>query len=625
MSTKVVDGLWLCFRPSFARLVSPSSSLPLWPKAPNFRSHKVSRRLVSSGTKLQPHPAALPSHSTRSAHSPSENEIFNFDKEADSWPEGICEPEEPLPTGFDFEELKQAREWVRRENVGPSYELRQKNVKTLESLLNTVVGERPNHIAALRILRELIERRNIKPQLKHYRAMMLANADSSSGSALHVKSILQEMEMLGITLDSGTLHAALRALAVHPDYLIRQEILHTLRDQWLTLDPAGWHSVVIGLLRERQYELALDNIEEMEAQGIQVKPWLYALTIYNLADAEEYDEVLNLMQPRITAGQHLSTNLWFHLLDKASSAIHKALTSYIWKQQVQRGHIIPSYGVCNNVLAICARTGDVELAISVFEILDQRKAIISLDNYESLLDTYVMAGDFDSAVRVLCTMENANLGISEPSTRLLLSAALRSDIKAQDLWRTLKELRTEENRLVPVVAANIAIQLCAKRGNIEEAMDIYRELHIVCCSGPSSATFDALFGACRKSQRTDMISFFLQEMQLLNILPTQSTYEILIVLCVDLKHFEIAHRYLLEMAQSGFSLTEASKRYIRMKCAQSDLTAANALRHDILVRKPVQRGYRKLTANTSMVSVGAGVGCTNTSQQSMTPMDQEKD
>ncbi|WEW57068.1 pentatricopeptide-repeat-containing protein [Emydomyces testavorans] len=600
----LVDGLWLCLRPSFSRFVITPATPPLSNKA--YRFYRDRARLISSVTECQEQPQQpqqLPEGlSTISRANAvalngdtilSDNPTGSLGKPPEH---GVTRPKRPARRlASEPEEVYAARIRMRRRNVGSEPELQTKTTGALDNMLQTVVGDRPNHKAALRVLHELIERRHIKPELQHYRAIMLANADSGGGSAVHVKSILEEMEEIGVPLDSGTLHAALRALAIHPDYLLRQEILHTLRDRWLSLSPAGWHNLVTGLLRERQYELSLEKLEQMEVQGIYVKPWLYGLVVYNLADAEEFDEVLRLMESQVTAGEQFSANLWFHMLDKASTALHKGLASYIWKQQVLRGYLIPSYGVCSNILTICARTGDIELAVSVFDVLGQRNATFTLDDYESLLETYVTAGDIDTALRVLCMMEKTNIDVREDSTRSLLSSLVLSETGAHDIWEKLKRLRTEENKIIPVAAANLAIELCAHRGEMDEALNIYRELHDVCSSGPNTLTFNYLFSTCRKAERPDMASFFLQEMQLFKSLPTRSTYETLILLCVELSYFEEGHKYLLEMTQSGFALTEAAKEQIRVKCAQSENEFATRLQYDAAVRRPISRGFRRLT------------------------------
>ncbi|TPX21838.1 hypothetical protein DIZ76_015802 [Coccidioides immitis] len=614
MSTQIffVDGLWLCLRPSFSSFVRVPAAFPLSKKACKFPWSRSLSRPVSIATKPQheasQHDQDLPENLafTQEEHaSVPHGDIHSNANPATSQGDfshhGVTRPKRPARRlGSEPQEVYEARIRMRRRNVGSNVELQTKSTDILENMLNKVVGNRPNHTAALRVLNELIERRHIKPQIQHYRALMLANADAMSGSAVHVKRILEEMEEVGIPTDSATLHAALRALAIHPDYLLRQQVLHTLRDRWLSLSPAGWHNLVTGLLRDRNYELALDKLERMEVQGIQVKPWLYALVVYNLADAEEFDEVLNLMETRVAEGQQFSTNLWFHMLDKASAALHQGLTSYIWKQQVLRGYLIPSYGVCSNVLAICARTGDVELAISVFDVLGQRNATFTLNDYESLLDTYVTAGDVESSLRVLCTMEKTNVDVREHSTRSLLSSLLPSDTGVKDVWQTLKRFKEEENMSIPLAAANLAIELAAHKGDVEEGMSIYRELHNVCSSGPNTLTFNHLFSMCHKANRVDLTSFFLQEMQLLKVLPNRSTYEILVVLCVELGYFEEGRKYLLEMTQSGFSLTETVKERIRAKCAKSNDDSAKRLQYDAAVRKAISRGFRKVKLRLPM-------------------------
>lgn len=60
------------------------------------------------------------------------------------------------------------------------------------------------------ILHVLIGQRHIRPEVRHYRALILANCDPKFGSADQVRALLAEMEPNGIPLDSATLHAALQ-------------------------------------------------------------------------------------------------------------------------------------------------------------------------------------------------------------------------------------------------------------------------------------------------------------------------------------------------------------------------------------------------------------------------------
>jgi pentatricopeptide repeat protein len=114
-----------------------------------------------------------------------------------------------------------------------------------------------------------------------------------------------------------------QALAIHPDYLLRAEVLQQMKERWFTLDAQGSHNVIIGLLRDRQYEMALDKLEQMQISGTRVQPWLYDILIYVFCEAEELDEALRILQHRVQYGDtDISTNIWYHMLDACSSHYH---------------------------------------------------------------------------------------------------------------------------------------------------------------------------------------------------------------------------------------------------------------------------------------------------------------
>ena len=101
-------------------------------------------------------------------------------------------------------------------------------------------------------------------------------------------------------------------------------MLHELLHQrWFTLSSDGWHDLVVGLIKDRQIEIALDRLEQMQGEGIRIQPWLHDMLVYNLCEAEEFDEVLKIMRWRISSGEMMiSASLWYSLLDTASRALH---------------------------------------------------------------------------------------------------------------------------------------------------------------------------------------------------------------------------------------------------------------------------------------------------------------
>jgi hypothetical protein len=117
-------------------------------------------------------------------------------------------------------------------------------------------------------------------------------------------------------------------LAVHPDYLLRNEILEEMKERWYGLSPSGWHSLVVGLLRDQQYEIAMDKLEQMRADEIEIQPWLYDIFFFRLCELEELEEAYKLMMNRYTSVP-LTSPMWYHLLDAFSSGMHVSITPLV--------------------------------------------------------------------------------------------------------------------------------------------------------------------------------------------------------------------------------------------------------------------------------------------------------
>ncbi|KAK2756761.1 hypothetical protein FQN54_005207 [Arachnomyces sp. PD_36] len=465
-------------------------------------------------------------------------------------------------------------------------DLEERSTNNLENLLQDHVEDCPTVAGTIRILQVLIRDRQIKPQVRHYRALILANTDPQRGSPIQVRKLLQEMEQNGVPADSGTLHGALKVLAIHPDYLLRQDILHTLRDRWITLSPSGCHNMITGLIRERQYELALETLSGTEARGVQIQPWLHALLIYNLCDAEEFGEALPLMRSRVDHGHGLSPNLWYHVLDKASEALHYDTTLYVWKERVEPRFINPSHGTCSNVLLVAARVGDTELGNSVFKLLAERGTPFTLNDYETLIDIYVAAGDLETAFIILCMIQSTRLEPDETSTRSMAAYMMRMQSDTEAAWKNLKRLRNEKGRDIPLAAANLVIEQSVQQRRIDQAMDFYKELQTICPMGANVTTFNHLINGCRKAEKKDLAMFLVQEMVGRGVMPDITTYEHLVLFCIETVSFESAYMYFTDLTERGWSFGERVRRDIFTKCYESDDKYAKLLQHHQGIRKP---------------------------------------
>ncbi|KAJ9300844.1 hypothetical protein DTO271G3_2008 [Paecilomyces variotii] len=606
----IVDGLWRCLCPSF-NPVSFKNATTL--SASLRRTHSL--RAVKSASVRSNSAFARP-YSTNPIHDATNASQSKLEASNLSTLQDAHEPKQEEEQVKDENQneappkLKFKRVTIRkpsRATFGVPKDLEHRSTTNLENLLQQLVAKSPNIRGATQILRILIRDRNVRPEVRHYRALILANTDARYGSPENVRSLLKEMENNGIPADSGTLHAALRAVAVHPDYLLRQEILHTLRDRWLSLSPPGWHHVVAGLIREHQFELALDHIAHMERKDIPVESWLHSLLVYNLCEVEEFDEVLNLMRDRVNRGHEMTLNLWSYVLDLASEALHHELTTYVWTRVVELGYLNPSRGVCSNVLTLASRTGDTELAASVLRFFEKTGVPFSLEDYEKFVETHLMAGDLYTAFNILCGMHESGTELEESSVRGILTYMIRTGTQPRDAWAMLKRIKSS-GKSVPIGCANVVIELCEHASPdgdsaVDQAIRFYKELYTLCPGGADVATYNSIIEICRNAKDTQACMFAIKEMAALGVSPDATTFERLIQMSLDSGNFQSGLMYFRDMTERGFTLTRAAETEIWKQCQQSEDEFASLLRSSL----QTDMDHKKRESRTEMMSELAGL------------------
>jgi hypothetical protein len=100
-----------------------------------------------------------------------------------------------------------------------------------------------------------------------------------------------------------------------------------MKQRWFTLSPEGCHNLIIGLLRDRQFENAMDRLEQMHADQMRVQPWLYDIFIWKLCEEDELDEAFKMLKYRVEqAMQEVSPKMWYYMLDAFSHAFHVCIS-----------------------------------------------------------------------------------------------------------------------------------------------------------------------------------------------------------------------------------------------------------------------------------------------------------
>ena len=417
-----------------------------------------------------------------------------------------------------------------------------------------VAARRGDNVRTKDYITLLVEKRGEKPSLQLYHAMILANVDPQDGSPYEVVSLLQEMVQEGLYPDSAIYHAVLKVLSIHPDYVLRQRMLHELHERWFTVTADGWHDVIIGLIRDRQFEVAMVTLEDIERQGIKVLPWLYDILVYNLCELSEFDEALRIMQRRFVSGEaHISLSLWHHFLDSASRSLHHDSVAFVWRNRVELGYLNLSCGICINVLNTAARKGDTKLATAVFHTLSSRNLTFDIHHYEALLESWLASDDLKGALTILSVMLQARLPPTEASTRAIFGYLCDDYGRPTEALQILRRLQ-EEDRPIPHAAFNVVLEAFIHYNDLGSALESYKTMHLIIPSGPDTSTFNTLLRGCRHTNRFDLAMFFASEMLALNIPPNAMTYDRLILACLKEKGkmdggFANAWKYYEEMKQ----------------------------------------------------------------------------
>jgi len=332
--------------------------------------------------------------------------------------------------------------------------------------------------------------------------------------------------------------------------------------------------VVVGLLREHQFEMALDQLALMERKDIPIANWLHSSLIYTLCEADEFDEVYRLMRTRIEQGYDITLTLWRHVLFAASLAEHYPLTCYVWQRTVDLGYLHPTSNICSHFLKVAARAGDAEQANSVFRfITESSKHHPRQEDYASLAEANLSTGDLPTVFEMLCTMYQDGMTPDEATTKPILSYMIQNKVDHRMAWQILKRLKNDK-RDIPLASVQVIAELCKSYARddpsvVEDAVGFYKELFTLCPEGADVEVYNALIWMCRSAGNRAAGMFLVKEMASLNVIPNGATFEGIVLMCLDAGNYLSANMYFQDLIKREGSVTPETQKEIQKLCAQS--------------------------------------------------------
>lgn len=409
----------------------------------------------------------------------------------------------------------------------------------------------------IRMLVYYAVKRGERPNSDLYEAMVAADCDPRKGFADELHNIWIEMAGLEVAPSKSFYHTMLKALAIHPDYLMRNVILRRMELEGVELSTEGKSYVALGMLREGQNEMALDYLEGMmrdaeEKRGdlsAQVPYWVMEIFIFVLGRRgfldEAYGLLLHQLGSREVGVDRISLNLWHFVLEECSKKMHYQGTKTAWDEIVETGILNPSDGLASNVLNTAARHGDSALAMQAIQKLSAKKVKLNAVHYEALLEAYAQQGDLAQALEVLCIMAETGIQAELASTRPIYRLLTMHPDLGASCMDILSELKAKGHQ-IPSSALNVVLEFAAAKAGLEVAMDIYHEIRPF-STGNQDAQFLAFL--MTQAKTSEDAAYLASQMERYGVAHTRHTLDNMVQLYALDGDLEEAFRCLLEMSR----------------------------------------------------------------------------
>ncbi|KFA49541.1 hypothetical protein S40293_02829 [Stachybotrys chartarum IBT 40293] len=518
----VYDGLWRCLCPALDRQALPET---LHTHTRLQRLVRPARRKVSIISQKRLHgtasaPTTVPSADLASApqHAPHDARVAKLNP--------LLAPEHPSKGVLAASSVD--------EIVTALYALRSPN---------TPLHHVDRHERIIQLVTHLVGsgRQPLRPFV--YECMLDAMVDPR-GSVFGIRRLLKDMETNSIKLSESMCKSILAALMVHPDYVLRQEILETMQEFWYSHDIQSKQSIILGLLRDGQYELAYTRLAQMADEGAQIDVWVYDVFILVFGQLGFLDEMLALLHQRrrVEDSDDASKSLLYFVLDVSSHKFHYIGTVIGWNCIVRNLFVRPADGIVENVLGTAARYGDTDLATECLQMISERTRL-QAHHYEAVAEAFCRSGDVAGALRIFTIMSQNSIRVSRRNTRMIHQMLKDQPRRVAEAKMALEQMYRDQP--VPLAVVGALIEVVAQSRGSEEAMDLYERLSVLCDELPNSSILQDLiiYSETPELTRRLMEDYVALVPEQEDARRTQQTYELLMGACRQQENLDLAFRF----------------------------------------------------------------------------------
>jgi tetratricopeptide (TPR) repeat protein len=338
------------------------------------------------------------------------------------------------------------------------------------------------YLRILNIVRYLLRNRKYPPDALIYESLMAAMADPQ-GSSTGVSKLLQDMSIQNVPLTADVCYLALEALSVHPDYILRQEVVQMTEQHWFEFTMPAKQSIAVAMLREGQFELALNKFNKLLEDPGHVDLWVYDIFILEFGREGFFDEMLHILKKRKFAhgSDKAFRSIQLMALDMFSQGFHHEGTTFVWRDVVNIPIHNPSNGIIENVLATGARHGDTELASQALEKLASRGKPRQQHN-DAIVEAFANSGNVTGALTILNLQHNNGCLLLRGTTRPVLQALLKNRDLISEAEAAIQSMHKEGP--VPREVLMVTIEALAEARTSEAAMPLFKDTHLLTGKSP---------------------------------------------------------------------------------------------------------------------------------------------
>ncbi|TRM69556.1 hypothetical protein BD626DRAFT_390890 [Schizophyllum amplum] len=397
-------------------------------------------------------------------------------------------------------------------------------------------------------LLEDMEHVGLKPDLAFFHEMA-RNANRLSSAEFW--KTLDEMDKHGVRPDAAIWTGAIQQFASAGNVELALETLYNVREDGLEPELPAAEAVVTLLCEKGYVNLALDVVDWFE--GFSIRP--------------------------------MSPQSWMECLGAAAIEGCMDHTVRCWNKAVVEYGVIPDEGLCLAVLAVAARHGQAEFAISQpLTTIASAGITLSHKHIAPVIEAFGAGGNLRDAFTFLHSLPNFNL---EPPLSSLEAVAAHClpDIDAIDsAWATVDELHSASQ--LSIAALNTIILAAAHHSDLQRALGAYKSLPTYNLT-PDTDTFNILLDACVAAQHRQLGDALLADVKAAGVPVARGTYDRMVRLCLTQPEYDDAFFYLNEMEAAGYVPPASLYEAIVRKCAGAGDTRYEIALEEMRKRKMV--------------------------------------